>query len=123
MLRLAVIGSRTFNDYEWMCEVLSKYTIDVVVSGGAAGADSLAARYANDNGITLVEYIPDWKTQGKKAGFIRNTEIILNCDRVVAFWDFKSNGTRDSIKKAELYERPIEIVNINNYQPGLKFHE
>ena len=50
MTVLAVIGSRTFTNRallaEHMDEVCAAFDVSVVVSGGAKGADSLAAGYA-----------------------------------------------------------------------------
>jgi hypothetical protein len=42
----------------------------------------------------------DWDKHGKAAGFIRNQEIVDNCDFVVAFWDGASRGTKDTIDRA-----------------------
>lgn len=121
-MKLAVIGSRGFDDYQLVCDILSKYkNITTIVSGGARGADSLAARYAHEHGIDLIEYIPEWEKLGRKAGHIRNQYIIDASDRVVAFWDMKSTGTKDSIKKANKQNKPIEIVNINEPQLELPF--
>ena len=55
-MQLAIVGSRDFDDYERMVSVLwdllavKKGTIpkDVIVSGGAKGADSLAKQYAKE---------------------------------------------------------------------------
>ena len=42
MIKIGVIGSRSFNDYELLKRVLDEYLgkVWVVVSGGASGADS-----------------------------------------------------------------------------------
>ena len=52
-MKIAIVGSRTFEDYDAMCSVIEEKlatmehpTIEDVVSGGARGADSLAERYA-----------------------------------------------------------------------------
>ena len=116
-IKLAVIGSRTFTD-EKHYEILKKTLDEIhtsnkiveIVSGSAIGADSLARRYSLENHIPLVEYKPKWDEYGKSAGFMRNTDIINHCDKVVAFWDGKSHGTKDSIEKAKKYNKPIFIV-------------
>ena len=55
MNKVAIIGSRTFNDYDFMVGSLENHKIDIkmIISGGARGADSLAERYAKENGILL----------------------------------------------------------------------
>ena len=50
-MKVAVIGSRSFNKYENVVNVLSKLTITEIISGGAVCADKLGERYANENEI------------------------------------------------------------------------
>jgi len=71
-----------------------------VISGGAPGADSLGERFAAEHGLPVTIFHADWERYGKAAGIIRNTDIIDAADIVFAFWDGKSPGTKDSIKKA-----------------------
>ena len=49
--------------------------------------------------IEVVSIPADW-AQGRGAGHARNTIIVEQADRVVAFWDEESPGTRDTIGKA-----------------------
>jgi hypothetical protein len=114
MLKIAVIGSRGFNDYDLMKTTLESYRMIApgitIVSGGAKGADSLAEKYASEMGLETIIFKPDWKTHGKIAGFLRNTTIIEEADLVIAFWDGESHGTLDSMKKAKkLNKTLIEI--------------
>lgn len=100
-MRLAVIGSRDFNDYELLKSEVDKicqqYNITTIVSGGARGADTLAERYANENQLELVVFKAEWDKYGRGAGFIRNKVIWDNMDICIAFWDGKSKGTKHSI--------------------------
>jgi len=109
-MKVAVIGSRTFDKYESVYNVLSKLKITEIISGGAKGADSLAERYAKENNIPTKIFLPDWETYGKKAGFLRNTQIIEECEMVVAFWDGESKGTKDSLDKAEKLGKKVMII-------------
>jgi hypothetical protein len=116
MYRYAIIGSRSFTDYKLFCNKLQNIitiagTPTLIVSGGARGADQLAARYAFENRITLQEYKPDWKKHRTGAGLQRNTLIIENSDVVVAFWDYCSKGTKDSITKAVALNTNTFVVN------------
>ena len=106
MNKVAVVGSRTFSDYELLKKTLDGMEIDILVSGGAEGADKLAEIYSEEKDIPIVVIKPEWKKYGRGAGIIRNTLIIKNSDHVVAFWDFESKGTRDSkIGRASCRER------------------
>ena len=109
-MKVAVIGSRSFNDYKRLKDTLSKIDVSLLVSGGANGADKLGEQYANENNIPTKIFLPDWEKHGKAAGFLRNTDIINEAELVVAFWDQQSNGTRDSIQKAEKQGKKVMIV-------------
>jgi hypothetical protein len=109
-MKVAVIGSRTFSDYALVKSTLCSLDITLLVSGGAMGADSLGEQYAKLNKIPTKIFYPDWQTYGRKAGFLRNTDIINESELIVAFWDGKSKGTLDSIKKAEELNKKILII-------------
>lgn len=55
---------------------------DEIVSEGARGADTLAAEPANNRGIRLTEFLPDYVTYGKAAPIVRNRQIINYADAV-----------------------------------------
>jgi len=113
-MKLAIVGSRTFNDYdlfEYWIGYFDGDLIEELVSGGAKGADSLAEKYAKLYwGCPIRIFQPDWNKFGKQAGFIRNQQIVDNCDVVLAFWDGKSRGTKDTIDKARKAKKPTLIV-------------
>ena len=128
-MKLAVVGSRDCTRVELMRQVLDNVNkerkITLIISGGAPGADRLAVDYAKENDIPWVEYKADWKDlsqpdaiikQGKYglydafAGIRRNKLIIDDADRVIAFWDEKSPGTLNSIKRAKKQEKRVTIV-------------
>lgn len=83
---------------------------DVVVSGGASGVDSFAEALARGKGLQTVVFPALWGTYGKRAGAIRNRQIVEASDRIVAFWDGKSKGTKISIDIAKELKKPCEIV-------------
>jgi hypothetical protein len=114
-MKLAVIGSRSFNNYKLLEETLNKISdITEIVSGGAKGADSLAEIYARKNKIKLTIFYADWQTSGKIAGMIRNDLILKHSDKIIAFWDGISPGTKNSIQKAKKLNKPIEIIKYND---------
>ena len=112
MIKLAIIGGRDFNNYELLENTLESYKakISLIVSGAARGADSLGERWAIDNNIKTLIFPADWETHGKRAGFIRNEDIIKNCDAVIAFWDGNSKGTSHSLSLANKYNKPTKII-------------
>lgn len=108
-MKLAVVGSRTFTDYARMCSVLDVLKPDVIVSGGASGADRLSERYAKEHGIKTEIYLADWDRHGRAAGIIRNAQIVKSCDEVVAFWDGQSRGTANTIERARQMRKKVHV--------------
>ena len=111
---VAVVGSRTFNDWDLLNQTLSdfhaKHSISKVVSGGARGADSLAEKWANINNIPVVVFPAEWNKYGKRAGMIRNRLIISECEHCIAFWDGVSHGTKNDIDLCQRMNVPYTIV-------------
>ena len=100
-IKYGVVGSRNFDDYEYMKSILHWFEASCIISGGAKGADTLAKRYADENDIKCIEFKPNWDKYGKKAGFLRNRQIVDMSDAVVAFWNGTSPGTKHTIRLAE----------------------
>lgn len=113
-MRLAVIGSRGFTDYDLMCKTLDEYKKAdpelEIVSGGARGADQLAAKYAKENNLMLIEFFADWEKYGNSAGYKRNKLLIDYADQVVAFWDSESKGTLISINLAMSSSKSVKVI-------------
>jgi len=109
-MKIAVVGSRKFNDYDFLKEKLNEYQIDVIVSGGAMGADLLAERYARENQIETLIFPAEWDIHGRSAGPIRNKLIVENCDYLIAFWNGKSRGTKFSIDYAAALGKKAVII-------------
>ena len=111
MTRFAVVGSRGFPSRQQVENVLAQLVgpEDTVVSGGARGVDSWAVEWAEAQGIATKVFPADW-SQGRGAGFARNATIVANADEVVAFWDGKSRGTADTIRKARAASKKLTIV-------------
>jgi len=111
-MRLAIIGSRSFNDTKLLNETLRPYKdqITLIVSGGAKGADQLGEYWARLHKIETLIFLPDWEKHGKKAALLRNKDIISNCDMAIAFWNYRSPGTRHAIKLCEKQKKPYKII-------------
>lgn len=80
--------------------------VGCVVTGGARGIDTLAEHWAKANKIEWVCYLPQWDLLGKRAGMIRNKEMVDFCDILISFWDGKSSGTKQAIEYAQSIGRP-----------------
>lgn len=112
MSRVAVVGSRDFPAPKLLWEVLEgRYDgpDDEIISGGARGIDTEARKWAEAYGVHFMEYPADWEQYGKAAGFIRNADMVRDADKVIAFWDGQSRGTKHTIDLALKMRVPVEV--------------
>lgn len=115
-MRVLVCGGRAYGDSHRVFQVLDtlhrEAGIDVVIEGGARGADALARSWAeHPYGCGSVEtYEADWETHGTFAGPARNKRMLEEGkpDLVVAFPGGK--GTADMVRKAR--KAGVEVVEI-----------
>ena len=106
-MKIAVVGSRNITISD-----IGKYLseCDEIVSGGAVGVDTCAAKYAERNGIKLTVFLPQYNKYGRAAPIMRNKEIVDYADRVIAFWDGRSRGTLSVIKYAQKTHKKCEVI-------------
>lgn len=113
-MRVAIVGSRTFNDYDKLSQFMFKFfprdEISQVISGGAQGTDQLAERFADAEGIEKLIFPADWDKYGKSAGPRRNAQIVEAADVVVIFWDLKSPGSKNCMDQALKAGKPVMVV-------------
>lgn len=114
-MKIAVVGSRKFKHLNVVNMLIMHFDRGVtIVSGGGGDVDLMAERVARDNGLSFIPYPADWDQYGKAAGPIRNAQIVEACDMLIAFWDGKSKGTKNSIDKARKERKPVFIYEANN---------
>ncbi|MBR5772550.1 MAG: DUF2493 domain-containing protein [Clostridia bacterium] len=114
--KVLVCGGVDFNNEALLAETLDailEKENTVIVSGGAKGADTLAEKYAADNGIEIKVFPAEWSKYGRSAGPIRNKKMLdfisgSGNPLVVAFWNGKSRGTKNTIETA----RKMEIATL-----------
>jgi len=109
-MELLITGSRTFNDKELLFSELNKLNFDLLISGGAKGADQLAEEFVRCHNIPIDQHKPDYKKYGRGAPIVRNKEMVELCDTVIAFWDGKSKGTKSTIDYAKKLGKEIRII-------------
>lgn len=99
-MKVAVIGGRDFKDKELLTKVLNMFLNkgDILVSGGAPGADSLAEGYARKFGFDIKVFLP--KRIAKRYFLERNIMIANEADVVIAFPTGFSRGTWHTIDTA-----------------------
>jgi hypothetical protein len=102
-MKVIIAGSRGIHDYANVCDAVrrSGFAISRVVSGMAAGIDTLAVRYASEHGLPCDRFPADWKKWGRSAGYRRNARMAEHADALIAVWDGRSPGTRHMIAVAK----------------------
>jgi hypothetical protein len=111
-MKVAIVGSRSFTNIDvllYHMQIFHPKCFEEIISGGARGADGLARDYARLHNIPYTEYKPDWKQNGRAAGFRRNGKIVANSDIVIAFWDGRSKGTEYTIQLAKQFRKPVVV--------------
>jgi hypothetical protein len=108
---ILVTGGRDYNDRARMRDGLSKYArfYWVLLQGGAPGADKLAHDlWTTEFQRPSITVPAEWGAYGKRAGMIRNQDMIAewSIETVLAFPG--GRGTQDMVNRAR--EEGIEIV-------------
>jgi hypothetical protein len=105
--RIIVCGGRKYRDSGRIYMVLEEYAHlnPTIVHGDYSGADRIADREARDLGLTTDPHPADW-SQGRKAGPIRNQEMVdAGADLVIAFAG--GDGTADCVRRARKAGIPV----------------
>ena len=109
-MKLLIAGSRTICDFD-----LSPYIsddIDVIISGGAKGIDTIAEMYADKNKLSKLIIRTKYEKFGRSAPIKRNEEMVILSDKVLVIWDGKSKGTKHTIDFAKKHGKEIQIITI-----------
>lgn len=85
-MKTIIAGPRDFFWYGTLLRAIAEvpWTITEVIYGGANGVDSMAKRWAAENGIPFKLFAADWVKYGKAAGPIRNKVMAQNGECLLA---------------------------------------
>lgn len=111
-MRILVCGGRDFANEALVEKTLFDYAgMDtVIIQGEAKGADSIAKMWAYDHDIPVESYPANWDKYGKRAGFIRNHQMLKegNPNLVIAFPGGK--GTQMMVMLAKAAN--VEVIEV-----------
>lgn len=103
-LRVLVTGGRDYSDKEYLFHVLDRWHaergIDCIIEGAATGADHLAGLWAIERGVPLETYPAQWEL-GKRAGMLRNAQMLIEGKPHVVIAFPGGSGTENMIQIAE----------------------
>jgi hypothetical protein len=120
---LGIVGSRDYNNATDFAKVVNGWIQKngkptLIVSGGAKGADELAEIYAKECGIPLEVIRADWNSYGRKAGPMRNSQIVQLCSHILAFPSHQGKGTQDTMAKAKRDGKHLTIHYVDQRVPN-----
>jgi hypothetical protein len=112
-----VTGGRDFHDEAFLLRALAdlelKYgDVELIVQGGATGADYYARVIAEELGINLVTMMADWATHGRAAGPIRNRQMLESYPDAVVLAMPGGRGTDNCVRQA--LQRGMRVVDKRN---------
>ena len=128
--KVIIAGGRDFDKYDLLQakvdQLLANKNKVEIVSGKSSGADKLGEDYATEKGYSIKEFPADWDnidvegavvkytSSGKPynaiAGHMRNQNMSDYADALILFWDGKSKGSYDMLKRARKRGLEIRII-------------
>jgi len=108
-MRVLVTGGRdysNFKDFE-AAMVLLPFTPELIIHGGARGADSLADAWAKKHGIFIIRMDALWDSHAKGAGPKRNEAMLKYGQPQYCVALPGGNGTADMIRRCEKVGIPV----------------
>ena len=113
-MRVLITGSRNVSISQEAFDLLllrNIYSEDHIIHGGASGIDTMC-----QNTVDKCENLSSDIYRPIKSIPIyylhRNAEMVGMCDRVIAFWDGKSRGTKFTIDYARARGKPVRIIEV-----------
>ena len=107
-MKVLIVGSRSIRNYD-ISEHIPPET-ELIISGGAEGADSIAEEYADKHKISKLIMRPRYDKYGRAAPLKRNELMVDLADEVIVLWDGESKGTKHTIEYAKKNGKPVKLI-------------
>lgn len=131
--RLGITGGREYTDKNRVYREIDEFrkthpNITTIVVGDARGTDWAGREYAKEKRLKLDEKKADWSDMSEPcfkkkradgsfynalAGHKRNQVIVNNSDALLGFWNGKSTGTADCMKRGRDKKIEVKEVRVN----------
>lgn len=107
-MKLMIAGSRSITDID-----ISRYIpdgVELIISGGASGVDTIAEKYADSKRISKLILRPQYNLYGRAAPIRRNEIMVDVADSILVIWDGKSRGSAATISYAEKKNKNLRVI-------------
>ena len=109
-MKLLVAGSRSVKEFDLSPHIPPD--VDLLISGGAKGIDTIAEQYADEHNIPKLIIRPEYSRYGRGAPIVRNKQMVEAADTVLAIWDGRSKGTLSTLRYAQKLSKKVIIINV-----------
>lgn len=123
----AVIGSRDYSSpllVQKTVEYLNHWDRESILCSGDGGVvDTTAEDKAKELKMNRLIYPAKWTIYERKAGMLRNGQVVADSDLMLAFWDGVSPGTSNSVDRFKAKfggERLLIIPEVTHLRPEEK---
>lgn len=109
-MKLLIAGSRSITSFD-----LSPYVpadVELIITGGAKGIDTLAEAYAKEREIPTVTVKPCYERYGRAAPILRDEEMVDLADSVLVIWDGVSRGSRHTADYTRKKGKPLTVAEV-----------
>jgi predicted Rossmann-fold nucleotide-binding protein len=114
MMIVLVCGGRAFKDWMIVARTLNmlhaQRGFTKLIHGGATGADTLGARWAEIHAIPKQVFYARWDRDGKAAGFLRNKRMLEEGKPQIVVAFPGGNGTANMMQLAR--DAGVEVIEV-----------
>lgn len=118
-IRILITGSRSWDNIHYIrsafISLADEYGDDITLVSGACptGADRLGEKVAAELGWNVELYPADWNTYGKRAGFVRNSQMVdTEPDLIIGF---VRNGSKGASMTVNLGKKKEILTTVHNW--------
>jgi len=108
-----IAGSRSVTRYKTTLAAIEacSWRPTEVVCGLCPGPDMHGKQWAERNKVKCRDFPANWVLFGNRAGMMRNNQMALHAEALIAVWDGVSPGTCQMIEAAQIRKLRIFVYN------------